>query len=205
MSRRLGRDLLQLWGEAAAAAYDPDGGPVLTVRVASRNSAKNLAAELYKIRSRARSRSRAALHPDDPAWGTSPWDELRIVQDSVEPVIYFYHIETFKEEYEIITPTPPLEEEVEAILFPGTILGLTLPENHDTIVPILDLEGEPILPPQPSKDWIVVRDTTTGRLFPERASTRVQYQRSTQFEIVGKDTYPTRDAARAEIKRLKGA
>ena len=47
--------------------------------------------------------------------------------------------------------------------------------------------------------WIVVRQLSTGKYFPDKATTKISYQRDKDFTVLTR-TFPSRQAARAFCK-----
>src|SRR5690606_31441279 len=79
-----------------------ESGPVLKVRVDSPRIAKNLRLELYRLRSKSQKISRRGLSPDDPRYGSSPWDSFKLVIPEGSSEIHFYKEDVSPHTYQII-------------------------------------------------------------------------------------------------------
>lgn len=81
--------LMNIWFSAveAEAALRQKGddlsGPILEVKFKSPSAASTARFELYKLRAKTQEQSRKGLQPSDPAYGTSPFDRMKL---SVKPL-----------------------------------------------------------------------------------------------------------------------
>lgn len=106
-------DLLSIWAACLEAIPDEDG-KVLTIKFPTARQAANAGIELYRLRKQAQKLSKRDLPPDDPRWGTSPWDAFRVVQpgrkridiSSAEPILHIYLQGHGNFQFEIIPNAP---------------------------------------------------------------------------------------------------